>query len=156
MAKLNVEQIKKDLKRWYSFNFQNVAIFITLIGTVMYTTTMPTHINTVYNLLSELSAFYMFMLMLLSIIQIFTVITYAKKRSPFGIILTTLVTILILFFAYKYVTIIGAEVRDRADLIMEPYMANSRFIISFGAVMFVIATIYNWFIVNWKYVKEVE
>lgn len=151
--KFDKQEIKKSLNRWFQFNFQTIGIYVTLLGTILYTTTMQTHIRTVYLLLSELSAFYMFMLMLLSTILIFIAVSYSKKRNPFGFFLFLFVTILNSFFAYKYVSIILNEVATRSDLVMRSFMRESILLTIVGAVSFVLATIYNGIIVDWKYVK---
>lgn len=152
----NKEAIKTGLKRWFQFNYHTIAIYFTAIGTIVYTATMPTHIKTVYNLLNELSAFYMFMMMILATIQIFNAVSYAKKKSPFGFVLFTLVTLLELFFSYKFVSVVFNEVSTRPDLEMLPFMSQSITLIITGAIMFIIANVYNGFIINWKYVKEEE
>lgn len=151
--KFNKQEMKKSLHRWFQFNFQTIGIYITLLGTVLYTTTMQTHIRTVYLLLSDLSAFYMFMLMLLSTILIFIAVSYSKKRNPFGFFLFLLVTILNSYFAYLYISTIINEVATRSDLVMRPFMSQSITLTIIGGVSFVLATIYNSIIVDWKYVK---
>ncbi len=158
-------------QRWYQYNKQKIPMIFTLIGTFFFTafldfnvqTTefkLESHIsairkflNTPYN---NLSAFYLFAMYLIAIIQLFNTFGFAKKRSPMGLYLITFLTLLQVTIVSLYTSIFFVEQANRLDYTIDSVARFSFTVFIIGGILFIIGTVFAWFYVDWKYVKEVE
>jgi hypothetical protein len=158
-------------KRWYAYNKQKIPMIFTLIGTFFFTALidfeiqgtdikLQSHIaairqflNTPYN---NMSAFYLFAIYLIGIVQLFNSFSFSKKRSPFGLILLTFLTVAQCVLVGLYTSIFFLEQATRDDYVIDSIARFSFTVFIVGAVFFVIGTIFAWFYVDWKYVKEID
>ncbi|MBN2503859.1 MAG: hypothetical protein JXB20_00775 [Bacilli bacterium] len=158
-------------RRWYSFNKQKIPAIFTTVGTLFFTAfldfnvqgteiKLESHIAALKQLtgstLSNLAAPFMFCIYLISIIQFFNSFTFAKKRSPFGLIMLTILTLLQVFLVIKYTQVYFVEDALREDYVIDAAAKLSYTVFIIGAVMFIIGTFFAWLYVNWKYVKVKE
>ncbi len=158
-------------KRWYSFNKQKLpAIFIS-VGTLFFTAfldfnmqgtdlKLDSHIAAIKQLtgstLSNLAALFLFSIYLISIIQMFNAITYAKKRSPFGVFMLTILTLIQGTLVGLYTYVYFREDSIREDYVVDAAAKLSYTVFIIGTVLFLIGTVFAWLYVNWKYVKVKE
>ncbi|MDD3957786.1 MAG: hypothetical protein PHW40_08120 [Candidatus Izemoplasmatales bacterium] len=161
-------------QRWYSFNKQKIPMIFALIGTLIITGSLDfsfkpasgdafifnSHFyalkrlsDTTYN---NLAAIAVFIIYLLSIIQLFNTVTFAKKRSPGGVFLMSFITVLLSGISIFYTTIYYREQRLKPTYVMSDVAKMSYTIFLIGSTLILIGTIFAWFYVNWKYVKEKE
>jgi len=170
----NAEQEYKILpwhKRWYSFNKQKIPMNFTAFGTFFFTALIDfevqgtsiklvSHIaairkflNTPYN---NMSAFYLFAIYLIGVVQLFNSFSFSKKRSPFGLILMTFLTAVQIILVGLYTSIFFLEQATRTDYVIDSVARFSYTVFIIGAIFFLIGTIFAWFYVDWKYVKEID
>ncbi|MCR3905640.1 MAG: hypothetical protein NUK62_01235 [Tenericutes bacterium] len=158
-------------KRWYSFNKQKIPMIFILIGVFFFTAfldfevqgtefkllshiaAMQKFLNTPYN---NLSAFYLFLLYLIALIQIFNTVSFAQKRSPFSLILITVLTTVQVAVTGLYTSIFFIEQANRLDYTIDSVARLAYSVTIIGSIFFIIGTVFAWFYVDWKYVKEKE
>ena len=165
------EQRQSWARRWYSFNKQKIPMIFIIIGTLFFTAfldfeiqgteiKLESHIASIRLLLNtplnNLSAFILFAIYLVSLIQLFNAFGFAKKQSPFGLILLTVLTIVQIGLVSTYTYIFFNEQATRPDYVIESFTRLSYTVFIVGTILFIIGTIFAWFYVNWKYVKETE
>ncbi len=158
-------------KRWYSYNKQKIPMIFILIGTFFFTafldfeiqnTTikLESHIAAIRKFLdtpyNNLSAFYMFSIYLIAIVQLFNASSFAKKRSPMVLYLLTFLTIVQVALVGLYTSIFFLEQARRSNYVIDSVATFSFTVFIIGAIFFIIGTVFAWFYVNWKYVKEVD
>jgi TRAP-type mannitol/chloroaromatic compound transport system permease small subunit len=167
----NIIKPEPWFKRWYSFNFQKIpAIFIT-IGTIFFTAfidfniqgtdiVLQSHIAAIRKFLNtdlgNLSAFLLFLIYLVSILQMFNSIGYSKKRSPMSLFMLTGLTLLQVVSVGLYTYTFFREQTIRNDYVIDSVARFSYSVFIIGAVLFIIGTVFAWFYVDWKYVKQKE
>lgn len=110
-------------------------------------------LNTPYN---NMSAFYLFAIYLIAIVQLFNSFSFSRKRSPFGLILMTFLTVVQVAVVSLYTSIFFLEQASRTDYVIDSIARFSYTVFIIGAIFFVIGTIFAWFYVDWKYVKEID
>ncbi len=159
------------LKRWYSYNKQTIPLMFILVGAFFFTafldfeirgtdieleshiTAIQKFLNTPYN---NLSAFYLFAIYLIAIVQVFNAATFAKKRSPTGVILLTVLTVVQVAAVTLYTSIFFVEQANRNDYTIDDVARFSYTVFIVGAAFYVVGTAIAWLYVNWKYVKEID
>lgn len=158
-------------KRWYSFNFQKIpAIFIS-IGTFFFTAFLDfdvqntdihldSHIAAIRKFintpLGNLSAFFLFLMYLIAILQMFNAFGYAKKRSPVSLFMLTGLTLIQVTTVAIYTYTFFLEETIRTDYLIDSVARFSYTVLIIGAVFFIIGTVFAWLYVDWKYVKVKE
>ena len=169
----NNDIVKKQswAKRWYSFNKQKIPMIFIAIGTIFFTAFLDfeiqgteiklvSHIASIRLLLdtplNNLAAFFMFSIYLISLIQLFNAFSFAKKQSPFGLILITVLTVIQAVVVGLYTNNFFVEQATRTDYVIPDFTKLSYTVFIIGTAFFILGTIFAWFYVNWKYVKEVE
>ena len=165
------KNVNHKLKYWYSFNKQKIPMIFILIGTFFYTAFLDFEVQgTQIELLSHIdairfladstrnnfAAFLLFLMYLLSLLQVFNGFSFGKKRAPFTLIIMTLITVIELVAAYLYTQTFFLEQAARADYTITSSAVTAYTVTIIGAVFFLIGTIFAWFYVDWKYVKEKE
>jgi fatty acid desaturase len=157
-------------KRWYSYNKQKIPMIFTLIGAFFFTAfldfevqgtkiKLESHIaalnkltNTAQN---NIAAFLLFVMYLVALIQLFNSFTFAKNRSPIVLYIMTVLTGLQVFVAFSYRKVFFDELMRRPDSYDISKATELAYTVSIiGAILFVIATVFAWIYVDWKYVKE--
>jgi hypothetical protein len=161
----NVKQkdtFKTFATRWYEFNKFKIPVIFTVIGSLFYTLFLDfrtggfvfrSHISAINELLSKEVGFYLFSMYIIAMIQIFNSMSFAKKRSPMSLILFTVLNLFQGLFVYLYTNAFLYEAATRADYTLQNYSIMSMGIMAIGFVFYVIATIFAWVYVDWKYVK---
>ena len=164
-----VEKVKHAFLHWYSFNKQKIPMILIFIGTILFTAfldfevqgselKLESHIYAIQQLTSStqnnLTAVFLFLMYLLSAIQLFNGITFGKKRSPVSLISLTIVTIVQLVLAFTYRAAFVTEQATRADYVIDSATRFAYSINIAGALIYVVATVFAWIYVDWKYVKE--
>jgi hypothetical protein len=158
-------------RRWYTFNFQKIpAIFIT-IGVVFFTafldfevqgTTikLQSHIAAIRKFLNtplnNFSAFLLFLIYLVAILQLFNSLGYAKHRSGKSLIFLSFLTILQTTAVGIYTYIFFNEQASRLDYVIDNVARFSYTIFIIGTIFFLIGTFFAWLYVDWTYVKSKE
>lgn len=145
-------------------------IFI-LIGAIVFTAfldfkvqdteyTWKCHIYAIQQLLDtqygNMSALYLFIIYLVSLVQIANAFTFSKKQAPSSLYLITGLTAVQIILVALYTSVFFVETTIRSDYSIDLFTQRSFTIMIIGAVFFLIGTIFAWFYVNWKYVKEVD
>ncbi len=166
-----MEKAKHKIRYWYSFNKQKIPMIFILIGTIFYTAFLDFEVQgTSIKLLSHIdalryisdsvrnniAAFLLFTMYLLSLLQLFNSIGFGKKRAPFTLILMTLITAIQVVSAFIYTQTFFLEQAARTDYTITPSAVTAYTVVIIGATLFVIGTVFAWFYVDWKYVKEKE
>ena len=152
--------------RWYNYNKFSIPVILTVIGTVIFTVFLDfrtgdidfkSHISAINVLTNKVVGFYLFSIYMIALIQLANSMAYAKKRSPLSLFLFTMLNALQIFLVYLYVNVFYTEVTTRTDGFTIPEFAVfSMNVMMIGAVFYIIATIFAWFYVDWKYVKIEE
>lgn len=106
--------------------------------------------------LGNSSAFVLFSLYMIALIQIINAVGFSQKRSPFSLFSLTLLTLVHTALAILYAAIFFIEETIRDDYVINAAARLSYSVMLAGAVCFIIATIFAWFYVDWSYVKEKE
>ncbi|MDD4184617.1 MAG: hypothetical protein PHI01_04315 [Candidatus Izemoplasmatales bacterium] len=165
------EQRQSWARRWYSFNKQKIPMIFIVIGTLFFTAfldfevqgtdiKLQSHIASLKLLLdtplNNLATFFLFAIYLISLIQLFNAFTFSKKQSPFGLILITVLTVVQCVLVGLYTNNFFVEQATRTDYIIPSFTRFSYSVFLIGTVFFIIGTVFAWFYVNWKYVKETE
>lgn len=158
-------------KLWYQYNKQKIPMIFILIGTVFFTgfldfeiqTTdikLESHIAAIRKFLdtpyNNLSAFYLFLMYLIAIIQVFNSASFAKTRSKIIMFLMTGLTVIQTLAVGLYTSIFFREQASRADYTIDSIARLSFTVFIIGASFFIVGTIFSWIYVNWKYVKQKE
>lgn len=158
-------------KRWYSFNYPKIpAIFIS-IGAIFFTAfldfeiqgtdiKLESHISAIRKFLNtplnNLSAFLLFLIYLVAILQMFNSFGYAKTRAGKSLIMLTALTVLQTVAVSLYTYIFFNEQANRLDYAIDNIARFSYTIFIIGTVLFLIGTIFAWLYVDWTYVKPKE
>lgn len=152
--------------RWYNYNKYSIPVIFTTIGTLIFTLFLDfrtgdinfqSHISAINVLTNQMIGFYLFCIYLIAIIQLFNSMAFARKRSPISLIFFTILNALQILLVYLYVNVFYNEVEIRPDNFVIPsFGIFSMNIMMTGAVFYIIATIFAWFYVDWKYVKIEE
>lgn len=160
---------------WYSYNKYKIPTYFILIAVVIFTAFLDfkagnfefnTHLSTIGRLTadSNIIGFYLFLIYLLAIVQVVNAISFSKKRSPFSLILLTIVAIVQVLLVAAYIMIIVGEMNSRSNLTFLPWIrglgissfAFSAITMVLGTILTVAATVFAWIFVDWKYVKVEE
>lgn len=149
--------------RWYNYNKYSIPVIFTVIGTLIFTLFLDfrtgsidfkSHITAINMLTNKLVGFYLFAIYMISIIQLANAISYSKKRSPVGLALFTGLNMIQWVLVYSYVNAFYQEVATRTDGYQIPSFGHfSINVMIVGAIFYVLATLFAWFYVDWKYVK---
>lgn len=161
--------IKKRSKaaRWYSFNKHKIPLYLSLIAVLLFSATLDftmggfqlkSHLYTVVALGTQYSAmavFTVFLLTLLSMMQIFNGVSFGQKKNPFSLIMMTVLTVIqIVGVAFYAFIVITEPTRSSGfNFTKYPYAVFSYSVYIAGAITQLIATILAWIYVDWKYVK---
>lgn len=152
--------------RWYNYNKYTIPVIFTVIGTLIFTVFLDfrtgdinfeSHITAINMLTNRYVGFYLFAIYLIAIVQLANSLSFSKKRSPFGLAFFTLLNLTQFLLVYKYITAFYEEVKLRTDGFVIPdsgYFSINVMIA--GSIFFLLATIFAWFYVDWKYVKIEE
>lgn len=158
-------------KRWYKFNKQRIPLFLSIVSVLLIVGLvdfnvnelgfeLKSHFDAVNNLYSNtfksMATFMVFVLNLLSIIQIFNASGYAKTKSPFSTYVSTALTIFMIaaFVAYAYVFIIEPSVSANYSYTGSVFFSLTT--LGLGVIFSVASTIFSWKYIDWKYVKIEE
>ncbi len=153
------------MKRWYSYNKYKIPVIFTVIGSLFYTLFLDfrtldfvfkSHISAISELTSKIIGFYLFAMYIIAMVQIFNSMSYSRKRSPISLILFTLLNAIQGLLVYAYAREFFIEAATRADYVIKNYSYMSMGIFAIGFVFYIIATIFAWIYVDWKYVKIEE
>ena len=106
--------------------------------------------------LGNASAFVLFAMYMIALVQIINVVGFAKKRSPFMLVSLTILTVIELGLSLVYAATFFIEQANRTDYVIDSAARLSYSVMLIGSVFFIIGTVFAWFYVDWKYVKEVE
>lgn len=159
------ETFGQFIKRWYSYNKYKIPVIFTVIGSLIYTLFLDfrtqdfvfrSHISAISELTSKIIGFYLFAMYIIAMIQIFNSISFSKKRSPVSLILFTVLNLTQGALVYLYTNEFLVEAATRSDYVLKNYSYMSMGIMSSGFVFYVIATLFAWGYVDWKYVKVEE
>ncbi|MBE0700442.1 MAG: hypothetical protein IH571_02035, partial [Acholeplasmataceae bacterium] len=105
---------------------------------------------------NNLSAFYLFSLYLIALIQIANTMTFAKKRSPVGLFIITTLSVVQTVIAVLYTSVFFHEQATRLDYVIDAPARLSYSVMLIGSLFFLIGAFFAWFYVDWKYVKEID
>jgi hypothetical protein len=159
------ETFQQFFKRWYSYNKYKIPVFFTVIGSLIYTLFLDfrtsgfvfrSHISAINELTSKVVGFYLFAMYIIAMVQIFNSMSFSRKRSPISLILFTLLNLIQGLFVYLYSNAFLVEAATRPDYALKNYSIMSMGIMAAGFVFYVIATLFAWAYVDWKYVKIEE
>lgn len=153
------------IKRWYSYNKYKIPVIFTVIGSLIYTLFLDfrttgfvfrSHISAISELTSKIIGFYLFAMYIIAMIQIFNSLSFSRKRSPISLILYTALNLIQGLFVFLYTNEFLIEAATRTDYTLKNYSYFSMGIMVSGFVFYVIATLFAWAYVDWKYVKIEE
>lgn len=152
--------------RWYNYNKYTIPVIFTVIGTLIFTVFLDfrtgdinfeSHITAINMLTNRYVGFYLFAIYLIAIVQLANVISYSRKRSPFGLAFYTLLNLTQFLLVYLYIKAFYVEVEIRTDGFEIPQSGLfSINVMIAGSIFFFIALIFAWLYVDWKYVKIEE
>jgi len=161
--------IKKRSKmaRWYSFNKHKIPLYLSLISVILFSATLDfdlggfelkSHLYTVVALgttFSALAVFSVFVITLLSMIQIVNTFSFGQKKNPMSLFLMTGITVLQTVAVVFYTYVVMTEPSRSNGFTFEkfPYAIFSYSVYIAGLVVQLIATTLAWIYVDWKYVK---
>ncbi|HBT59521.1 MAG: hypothetical protein RBQ95_02090 [Paracholeplasma sp.] len=158
-----LSKIKLNLTRWYEYSRHQIPVILTVLSSVILTSTMRTHIQAITPLFSAVSGFYMFVVMMLAVLIMFTVFAFGKTQSPISSVVFSLVTLVQLFVIFQYIKLISFEtttgvIRNGVNQVVEKSatMNQSILIMVISGVLYVIANVFAWLYTNYKYVKVAE
>ena len=164
-------KIKEWFVYWYSFNKQKIPMIFVFIGTIMFTAfldfeiqnteiKLESHIYAIQQLTSStqnnLTAVFLFLMYLLSVIQLFNAITFGKKQSPIILGALSLITVLQLVLSFSYRAAFVNEAATRTDYVIDSATRFAYTLNIAAALIFLVGTVFAWIYVDWKYVKEKE
>lgn len=159
------ETFQQFMKRWYSYNKYKIPVIFTVIGSLIYTLFLDfrtsgfvfrSHISAINELTSKEVGFYLFAMYIIAMVQIFNSMSFSRKRSPVSLILFTGLNLIQGMFVYLYTNAFLVEAATRTDYSLNSYSIMSMGIMATGFVFYVIATLFAWAYVDWKYVKIEE
>jgi hypothetical protein len=165
---MNDHQIQREPWhiRWYNYNKYSIPVIFTVLGTLVFTLFLDfrtgdvnflSHISAINVLTNKIIGFYLFSIYMISLVQLANSIAFSKKRSPVSLVTFTILNALQVYLVYLYVNVFYTEVAVRTDGFFIPEFGYfSINIMITGAILYVIATIFAWFYVDWKYVKIEE
>ena len=149
--------------RWYNYNKYQIPVIFTVIGTLIFTLFLDfrtggvdfkSHISAINVLTNRVVGFYLFAIYMIALVQLANSMSFAKKRSPIGLLMFTILNAVQILLVYLYVGVFHTEVLIRTDNFVIPSFGYfSMNVMIAGAVFYFIATIFAWFYVDWKYVK---
>ena len=167
--------LRTEILRWYSFNKQKIPmVFLIVAGFVFtafldFTLTLKgdnppivfeSHISAIMKFVSSplanMTGFLLFGIYLIGIIQMFNGITFAKKRSPTGLLLINALALIQIVFVVLYTLAFFAEAASRTDYVINAVARRSYTIMIVGGAIMTCGAISSWFYVDWHYVKEIE
>src|SRR5690606_31158216 len=153
-------------KRWYSFNKQRIPLIFIFFGVFFFTAfldfeiqgtdiKLQSHIyaiqrflNTPYN---NLTAFFLFAMYLIALIQIFNGVSFAQKRAPMTLYLMSILTLIQATLSGLYTFAFFNEQANRTDYVIGAAARLAYTTTIIGSIFFLIATIFAWFYVDFKY-----
>ncbi|MCU0105024.1 hypothetical protein N7603_05080 [Acholeplasma vituli] len=153
------------INRWYSYNKYKIPVILTIIGSLFFTLFLDfrtsgfvfrSHISAISELTSKIIGFYLFAMYIISMVQIFNSISFSRKRSPLSLVLFTVLNAIQGLLVFLYSNEFLVEAATRTDYTLKNYSLMSMGIFAIGFVFYVIATIFAWVYVDWKYVKIEE
>ena len=153
------------IQRWYSYNKYKIPVIFTVIGSLIYTLFLDfrtsdfvfrSHISAISELTSKIIGFYLFGMYIIAMVQIFNALSFSKKRSPVSLVLFTGLNLIQGLLVFLYSNEFLVEAATRADYTLKNYSIMSMGIMAVGFVFYVIATLFAWAYVDWKYVKIEE
>ncbi len=151
--------------RWYNYNKYSIPVIFTLIGTIVFTifldfrtgdTNFVSHISAINVLTNKVIGFYLFSIYMISLVQLANSLAFKKKRSPVSLILFTIMNVVQVLLVYLYVNVFYTEVDLRPEFVITPAGYFSMNVMMVGAAFYILATLFAWFYVDWKYVKIEE
>lgn len=158
-------------KRWYDYHKQSIPLYFILIGAFFFTAfldfeiqgtgiKLDSHIYAIRKFLNtpenNLSAFYLFAMYLIALIQIFNAATFSKKRNPFTTILLNALSIVSAVLAVLYTSVFFREQATRLDYVIDAPARLAYTVSLIGAGFFLVGALFSWFYTNWRYVKEAD
>jgi nucleoside recognition membrane protein YjiH len=164
-----LRRIHIAIVRWYEYSRQTIPLMFIVVATFFFTAFLDFQIQgTEYHLDSHiaairqfldtpynnLSAFYLFAIYLIAIVQFFNAATFAKKRAPVTLYLLTALTVLQVVLVVLYTSIFFVEQASRTDYLIDDVARFSYTVFQVGAAFLAAGTISAWFFVDWHYVKE--
>jgi len=93
---------------------------------------------------------------MISLVQLANCLSFKKKRSPVSLFMFTILNAIQILLVYLYVNVFYTEVALRPDFTITPAGYFSMNIMMIGAAFYILATVFAWFYVDWKYVKIEE
>lgn len=169
------DRVKREIRRWYSFNKQKIPMYFMIAAGFVFTAFLDftltlrgdkppivfqSHISAIIQFVSSplanMTGFLLFGIYLIAIVQMFNAITYAKKRSPVGLILINALTVIQIVFVILYTSAFFAEAASRADYVIDAVARRSYTIMIVGALIMACGAATSWLYVDWHYVKEIE
>ena len=152
--------------RWYNYNKYSIPVIFTVIGTLIFTIFLDfrtgdidfkSHLTAINMLTNDLVGFYLFAIYMIAIIQLANSLSFSKKRSPVGLALFTGMNVLQWILVYNYINAFYTEVEIRTDGYVIPSFGHfSINLMISGSILYVLATVFAWLYVDWKYVKIEE
>jgi hypothetical protein len=164
-------QRERDLKRWYDYHKQSIPLYFILIGAFFFTAfldfeiqgtaiKLDSHIYAIRQFLNtpqnNLSAFYLFAMYLIALIQIFNAANFAKKQNPFSTILINALSLIQVVVAVLYTSIFFHEQATRLDYTIDAAGKLAYSVSLIGAAFFLVGALFTWAYTNWRYVKEAD
>lgn len=163
---MNDIQREKWYIRWYNYNKYSIPVYFTVIGSLIFTLFLDfrtagidfrSHISAINMLTNRIVGFYLFAIYLIALVQIANSMSFSKKRSPVGLFMLTILNAVQVLLVYLYVNVFYTEVQIRTDGYQIPSFGHfSINVMIAGAVFYILATIFAWIYVDWKYVKIEE
>jgi len=163
---MNDIQREKWIVRWYNYNKHSIPVYFTVIGSLIFTLFLDfrtagidfkSHISAINMLSNRVVGFYLFAIYIIALIQIANSMSFSKKRSPVGLFMLTIINAVQVLLVYLYVNVFYTEVATRTDGYQIPsFGLFSINVMIAGAVFYILATIFAWFYVDWKYIKIEE
>lgn len=156
-------KLKTSTIRWYEYSKQNIPVILTILASVLLTSTMRTHIAAITPLFSAESGFYMFVIMMLAALIMFSVFAFGKTQSLLSTVIFSLVSFLIIFVIVQYISLIVFEttvgvIKEGTNQIIAKNSAMNQSILIMGlsSVLYAISVVFAWIYTNYYYVKVVE
>jgi len=151
--------------RWYNYNKYSIPVIFTIIGTLIFTvfldfrtgeTNFVSHIAAISVLTNRVIGFYLFSIYMIALVQIANSLAFKKKRSPISLFMFTILNGIQVLLVYLYTQVFYTEVKIRPEFEITLAGYFSMNIMMAGAVFYILATVFAWFFVDWKYVKIEE
>lgn len=118
-------------------NYDKVGIFVLAVGGFFHTAFIPTHVNSIILLYSQNIGFFMFMVILMSIINIFNAINFNKHRNLTMLLAIYVVSALMVYASINYIQISFNEVLtiDTVELTKIMYTSTLYMMIIIGTTI---------------------